>query len=190
MSLRTRWRVTPHDRQWRAHPAVPTGGQLSFGERMADQLKRLVATWTALILVLVAIMWWLYAGGIGGSDAPGFLHLNLALSCFAALQCFILLIAAKRADQIAAAIALHTLENTQAIRALLQQNTDLTEQVAALTREMHAHITGDRMAPSAATMYPAVTSANEAVAMVPAMAATVPAKRGRAARQSGDSNGA
>lgn len=139
----TRDRRSAHDRNWQDHPAVATAEQLTFGQRAADRLKALVATWTALFLVLAVIGWWLYLGGIpAGSDSLGFLHLNLALSCFAALQCFILLIAAKRADEIAAATAMHTLENTEALTALLQQNTDLTQQIANLTRLIHDHIVG------------------------------------------------
>lgn len=141
-------RGSAHDRHWRAHPAVATDDELTFGERAADWLKALVATWTALSLVLAVIIVWLWLGGLPpGSDAPGFLHLNLALSCFAALQCFILLIAAKRADQIAALIALHTLQNTEAIKQLIEQNTTLTEQVATLTRAVHDHLTGTTPAP-------------------------------------------
>lgn len=139
-----RARGSAHDRHWRAHPAVATDGDLTFGQRAADWLKALVATWSALSLVLAVIIVWLWLGGLPpGSDAPGFLHLNLALSCFAALQCFILLIAAKRADQIAAATALHTLENTERLKQLIEQNTELTEQVATLTRAVHDHLTGD-----------------------------------------------
>lgn len=110
------------DQPWRTHPAVRKGRELTPGERAADQLKRIFATWTALIVVIVVILWWLYAGGLPpGSDSPGFLHLNLGLSCFAALQCFILLIAARRSDQIAAEVALDTLHNTTEIKEKVEQ---------------------------------------------------------------------
>lgn len=133
--------ISSHDRNWQNHPAVPTGEELTFGQRAANHLKAIFATWTALILCLAVISLWLSSGGLPpGSDAPGFLHLNLALSCFAALQCFILLIAAKRSDEIGAQVALHTLENTQAIKELIERNTRLTEQIEALTKEIHQHI--------------------------------------------------
>lgn len=139
-------RQTPHDRHWRAHPAVRTGDELTLGERAADQLKRVFATWTALFGILIFLAIWILTGGFG-HDAFPFILLNLCLSCLAALQCFILLIAAKRADQIAASVSLHTLENTEQLTALLQQNTALTEQIAALTREMHAHLATPPVAP-------------------------------------------
>lgn len=145
---------TPHDRHWRAHPAVATGNELTVGERAADQLKRVFATWTALFGILAFLAIWIMTGGFG-RDAFPFILLNLCLSCLAALQCFILLIAAKRADQIAASVSLHTLENTEQLTTLLQQNTTLTEQIAELTREMHTHIAA---APMPAPM-PAVADA-------------------------------
>lgn len=133
-------RATPHDRAWQAHPAVATGDDLTFGERAADRMKAIFSTWTALFGILVFMAVWLKSGGFGSDPFP-FILLNLCLSCLAALQCFILLIAAKRADQIAAAIALHTLDNTENLAGLIEQNTALTEQVADLTRQMHARLT-------------------------------------------------
>ena len=133
-------RGTAHDRHWRAHPAVQTDDALTFGQRAADVMKGSFATWRALFAILLAMALWIKTGGFGHDGAP-FILLNLCLSCLAALQCFILLIAAKRADQIAAQTALHTLDNTQDIKTLLRQNTELTEQVATLTRAVHAHLT-------------------------------------------------
>jgi hypothetical protein len=53
------------------------------------------------------------------------------------VQAAALLIAAKRADQIASEIAVHTERNTDDIKTLLQQNTDLTQAVQALTQVVH-----------------------------------------------------
>jgi uncharacterized membrane protein len=71
-------------------------------------MKAAFATWTALIGILAVMGLWLYTRGLGSDPAP-FILLNLCLSCLAALQCFILLIADKRSDVKAAegAIALH-----------------------------------------------------------------------------------
>lgn len=121
---------------WEPHPAVRSGRDLSMGERAADAMKRWIATWTAITLTGAGILGWLATGGMGTDPAP-FLGLNLTLSCFAALQCFILLIAAKRADQIDAEIAMHTLENTQLIQDLIKQNTGLTQEVHDLVAELH-----------------------------------------------------
>ena len=51
-------------------------------------------------------------------------------------------IAAKRADQIASEIAVHTETNTDDIKTLLEQNTRLTEAIEALTRDVHAKVIG------------------------------------------------
>lgn len=91
---------------WERHPAVRTGQDLTFAERAADRMKSMLATWTALIAVLVGITVWMLTDG-GHIDPFPWILLNLMLSCFAALQCFVLLIANRRGEQIAAALAVH-----------------------------------------------------------------------------------
>src|SRR5689334_575636 len=88
-----------HNKLWRNHPAVSKGDQLTGGQKAADLMKRLLATWVALIIVLVFIVAWMTYNSyiVGGSFDPfPWILLNLMLSCFAALQCFVLLIANKR----------------------------------------------------------------------------------------------
>lgn len=101
-------------------------------------MKRVLATWGALILVIVFIV----ARMLWNSRVTGHRHhldpypwilLNLVLSCFAALQCFVLLIANKRGEQIAAELAQHTYENTCALQKLVEENVRLTEQVRLLS---------------------------------------------------------
>lgn len=91
---------------WHHHPAVRTGDQLTRGERAADRMKATLATWTALAVVCVLIIVWMATDG-GGVDQFPWILLNLMLSCFAALQCFVLLIANRRGEQIAAELAVH-----------------------------------------------------------------------------------
>jgi len=102
---------------------------LSFGERAADHMKAVFATWTALIGILLLMLFWMVTNGLG-SDPEPYILLNLVLSCIAALQCFILLIAAKRADQISSELAVH--DNT-----LLEENTTLTRDSAFRTILLH-----------------------------------------------------
>ena len=128
---------TAHDRHWRAHPAVATEDQLTFGQRAADVMRGMLATWTFLGVLAGAMASWAVTGGFGRDPFP-YILLNLCLSTLAGVQGAVLLIAAKRADQIAAQVALHTLENTEAVKALLQQNTELTATVERLARELHA----------------------------------------------------
>jgi uncharacterized membrane protein len=73
-------------------------------------------------------------GEIPGSrhDPYPYILLNLFLSMLAALQGAIILISQKRADQIASEDAHHTLQNTELLKQLLEQNTELTKQVHQL----------------------------------------------------------
>lgn len=129
-----------HERHWGWHPRVRAGSELTLGERAADSMKATLATWPALGGIVVAILAWIATSGFGLDRAP-YILLNLCLSCLAALQCFVLLIAAKRADAIASEIAKHTEQNTEDLKALLAQNTALTEQVAKLAQAIHDHVT-------------------------------------------------
>lgn len=125
-------RGSSHDRVWRAHPAVATDEQLTLGQRAADHMRSGLGTWTFLFALAGAMLVWIVTSGIGHDPAP-FILLNLCLSTLAGVQAAVLLIAAKRSDEVAAATALHTLENTEALKALIEQNT-------ALTQALHDHI--------------------------------------------------
>ena len=77
-------------------------------------------------------------------DPYPYILLNLFLSMLAGVQAAALLIAAKRSDAIASEIALHTVQNTDDIKVLLGENTDLTRQVKQntdLLEEIHRHLT-------------------------------------------------
>jgi uncharacterized membrane protein len=82
----------------------------------------------------------LHVGGPSGFDPYPFILLNLFLSMLAGIQAAALLIAAKRADAISSEIAVHTEKTTDDIKTLLQQNTELTQAVEALTKEVHERI--------------------------------------------------
>jgi len=82
----------------------------------------------------------LHLGGTKGFDPYPFILLNLFLSMLAGVQAAALLIAAKRSDQIASEIAVHTEANTDDIKTLLAQNTELTQAIEALTKEVHARV--------------------------------------------------
>jgi predicted transcriptional regulator len=57
-------------------------------------------------------------------------------------QAAALLIAAKRADQVSSEIAVHTEKTADEIKILLQQNTELTQAIKQLTKEVHEKVTG------------------------------------------------
>lgn len=111
------------------HPGVRAPGELSRGERAADVMKRTLATWAALIAMLSFICVWALIQRNKGFDPYPWILLNLMLSAFAGLQCFVLLIANKRGEQIAAEIAVHTLDNTTLLQQLVEQNTTLTQAI-------------------------------------------------------------
>jgi uncharacterized membrane protein len=132
--------------QWHKHPGVRSGDQLSLGERAADRMRNGMGSWPFVFGFFGFMILWalansiIHVGGSHGFDPYPYILLNLFLSMLAGIQAAALLIAAKRADQIASEIALHTERNTDDIKTLLQQNTDLTEAIDALTKEVHAKI--------------------------------------------------
>lgn len=76
-------------------------------------------------------------------DPYPYILLNLFLSMLAGIQAAALLIAAKRADSISSEIAIHTENNTDDIKKLIQDNTALISEVKAntdLLDEIHLHV--------------------------------------------------
>jgi uncharacterized membrane protein len=83
---------------------------LSFGDRSADKLRNGMGSWTFVFGSIIFLAAWAVLNSIHGIhhwDKFPFILLNLFLSMLAALQGAILLIAAKRADSISAAMAQH-----------------------------------------------------------------------------------
>ena len=76
-------------------------------------------------------------------DPYPYILLNLFLSMMAGVQAAALLIAAKRADAISSEVAVHTSKNTDDIKVLIQESTDLLQAVKQntdLLDELHAHV--------------------------------------------------
>lgn len=133
--------------EWHRHPGVRSGADLSLGERAADRMRNGMGSWPFVFSFLLVMAAWAIINtravtGHRGFDPYPFILLNLILSTLAGLQAAALLIAAKRSDAIASEIAIHTEKNTDEIKRLLQQNTELTEAIEALTREVHTKIVG------------------------------------------------
>lgn len=123
---------------WHRHPGVRSGSELTLGERAADHLRNGMGSWPFVFCFIGFMGLWAIANSVfylGGSDGQhGFdpypyILLNLALSMIAGLQGAILLIAAKRSDQIDGEIAHHTLENTGAIHELVTATHELTQAI-------------------------------------------------------------
>jgi uncharacterized membrane protein len=132
--------------QWHRHPGVRSGDDLTLGERAADKMRNGMGSWRfvfaffGFMLVWVIVNSVLHIGGPNGFDSYPYILLNLFLSMLAGIQAAALLIAAKRADQVASEIAIHTEKNTDDIKILLQQNTELTQAVEKLTKEVHERV--------------------------------------------------
>ena len=133
---------------WKKHPGVRSDDQLTTGERAADAMRNGMGSWAFVIGALIFLTIWMAYNRNSGFDRYPFILLNLVLSCLAAMQGAILLIAAKRADQISSELAAHdyeadcsTRDVVDSLQILLQQNTDLTQKVADLTQIVHDHVT-------------------------------------------------
>lgn len=124
----TSWRTLSGTWYLRRHPAVRTPDQLTRGERAADAMRNGMGSWAFVIAALASLAVWMLVNRSAGFDPYPFILLNLVLSCVAALQGAILLIAGKRSDQIASELALDDYQTDQ--RAL--------DQIAALQRLVDA----------------------------------------------------
>jgi len=118
---------------WHRHPGVRSGDELTLGERAADRLRNGMGSWAFVFGALLFLAGWMAGNRNVGFDPYPFILLNLLLSCLAAMQGAILLIAAKRADQISSELAMHD----------YQTNVEADEIVKAihhLTQQIHASV--------------------------------------------------
>jgi uncharacterized membrane protein len=119
---------------WRGHPAVRDPEQLTLGERAADRLRNGMGSWGFVFAALLFLVGWMIGNRNVGFDPYPFILLNLMLSCLAAMQGAILLIAAKREDQINSELARHDFEtNVQAEKSI--------EEIRGLILEIHERVT-------------------------------------------------
>lgn len=124
---------------WGQHPATTKYGkaQLSFGQRAADILRNAMGSWPFVFAALGFLAIWMYFNNDGAFDPFPYILLNLILSCVAALQGAILLIAAKREDQINSDLAIHTYQIDKENLVLTRQVHDLSVRIEKLTLEVH-----------------------------------------------------
>lgn len=136
---------------WHHHPGVRSGAHLTLGERSADVMRNGMGSWPFVFSALGFLTIWMVYNGRHGFDPYPFILLNLVLSCLAAMQGAILLIAAKRSDTIASELAKHTFDIDQESLAITVQIHDLAKRIDALAEIIHLHVASDTPLPPAAT---------------------------------------
>jgi uncharacterized membrane protein len=129
--------------RWNEHPATQRFGtaHLRFGDRAADVIRNGMGSWVFVLGSLVLLGAWIWFNGAEGFDPFPFILLNLVLSCVAALQGAILLIAAKRGDHINSELAVHTFQVDQENLEVTKQIRELSERIEFLTLEVHRVVT-------------------------------------------------
>jgi uncharacterized membrane protein len=131
---------------WHRHPGVRSGEELTRGERAADSMRNGMGSWgfvfgaVGFLAVWMAINVALHAKTGHTFDQYPFILLNLVLSCVAALQGAILLIAAKRSDQVSSELAQHDYDadcqSREMLAVLTQEFAKLTAQHAEQSRQL------------------------------------------------------
>ena len=138
---------------WRLHPGVRSNHELTLGERAADRMRNSMGSWVFVFSALVFLGLWMGFNRGSGFDRYPFILLNLVLSCLAALQGAILLIAAKRSDQISAELAQHDYDTDTKAKVLIEQmcanfnamseqHAELHRQVAQLSAQLDRALAG------------------------------------------------
>ncbi len=115
--------------------------QLTTGERAADKLRNGMGSWSFVFAFLIFMAIWAIANTVGlfhHWDQYPFILLNLFLSMLAGLQGAILLIAAKRADAISAAMAQHDFETNLAAKEEIELLTGLNEKQVKMLEELRS----------------------------------------------------
>jgi uncharacterized membrane protein len=113
---------------------------LTPGERAADAMRNGMGSWTFVFLFLAFLGVWAWlntAGPVDHWDKYPFILLNLFLSMLAAIQGAILLIAAKRADAISAAMAQHDYDTNVAAEKEIEQLMAINQRQLEIIEELH-----------------------------------------------------
>lgn len=115
---------------------------LTRGQRAADYMRNGMGSWPFVVGFLVfMVLWALVNSWVLASrawDPYPYILLNLFLSMLAGLQGAILLIAAKRQDAIAAAMAQHDFDTDVAAKAEIEQLTAINAQQLRILKELQA----------------------------------------------------
>lgn len=140
-----------HDHS-RRHPVLVRHGKtgdpdsLTMGQRSADRVRNGMGSWPFVISAIIFLAVWMAANSLlrigGGHGKHGFdpypwILLNLMLSILAGLQGAILLIAAKRQDQISSDLAQHDYETNLEADKIIKRVDANTDLLHSLLTEVH-----------------------------------------------------
>jgi uncharacterized membrane protein len=113
---------------------------LSKGQRAADVLRNGMGSWPFVGIFIASMMVWALLNSLvlanNAWDPYPYILLNLFLSMLAGLQGAILLIAAKRQDAIAAAMAQHDYDTDVQAEDEIQKLTAINNQQLEILREL------------------------------------------------------
>jgi len=116
---------------------------LTLGQRSADAMRNGMGSWAFVFSFIAFLTVWTYLNTVHGWhhwDKYPFILLNLFLSMLAALQGAILLIAAKRQDAIAAAMAEHDYQTNVAAKKEIELLMAINKEQLELIQELHARL--------------------------------------------------
>ena len=124
---------------------------LTKGERAADYLRNGMGSWPfvggfILFMILWAAVNTFALAGRAWDPYP-YILLNLFLSMLAGLQGAILLIAAKRQDALASAMAQHDYDTDMAAKAEIEQLMTINEQQLVILRELQSLLSASNSRP-------------------------------------------
>lgn len=112
--------------------------ELTPGERAADRMRNVMGSWPFVAGFVIFMAAWAIVNTVTpGWDVYPFILLNLFLSMLAGMQGAILLIAAKRQDSIAAALAKHDFETNLAAKADIETLLDINRHQLVMIGELH-----------------------------------------------------
>jgi uncharacterized membrane protein len=112
---------------------------LTAGEKAADAMRNGMGSWAFVLSFLLFLIIWAWLNTHGPTthwDKYPFILLNLFLSMLAAIQGAILLIAAKRADAISAAMAKHDFETNVEAEKEIEQLMDINRQQLEIIQDL------------------------------------------------------
>jgi len=117
--------------------------KLTTGERAADRMRNGMGSWAFVLLFMLFMAVWAFINthtSIHHWDNYPFILLNLFLSMLAGLQGAILLIAAKRADAISAAMAEHDYQTNREAKREIEALQQINQQQLEILQELHRQL--------------------------------------------------